>query len=212
MTASSKRFLLLCLLLAAGIVLPFLIWGESFEKHFSLEGSREWMEGFGRHAWLAGILLLVGDIVLPIPGTIVMSALGWKYGWLLGGLISSAGAFCAGSVAYLACRHLGRPAARWIAGEESLEKAHRYFEKRGVWIVALSRWLPVLTEAIACLAGLASMPRRQFFPALLIGSLPMGFAFAAIGHLGHHNPAVAIALSALLPLGFILLTRKHFKA
>ena len=190
---------LLVILLLAGIILPFLIWGEAFDATLSPEGARAWMETYGDWAWLAGIVLLVADIVLPIPGTVVMSALGWKYGWLLGGCIAAAGSTLSGASAFFLCRGFGRGAARWIAGEEGLKKGEALFEKRGGWLVALSRWTPVLPEAVACLAGLCGMKRRIFFPALACGSLPLGFAFAAIGHLGHESPTLALALSALVP-------------
>ncbi|HCN29103.1 MAG TPA: hypothetical protein DIT64_10180, partial [Verrucomicrobiales bacterium] len=102
---------LLVILLLAGIILPFLIWGEAFESMLSLEGARAWMENYGSWAWLAGVALLVADIVLPIPGTVVMSALGWKYGWLLGGCIAAAGSMLSGAAAYFLCRRLGHGAA-----------------------------------------------------------------------------------------------------
>ena len=60
--------------------------------------------------------------------------------------------------------------------------------------------MPVLPEAIACLAGLVKMNLRTFLIALICGSLPVGFAFAAIGALGKSSPALAMILSALLPI------------
>lgn len=197
---TSHLSLLVGLLLAL-VIGPFLIWGEAFESALSLEGARAWMERFGPWAGLGGVLLLVGDIALPVPGTVVMSALGWMYGWWWGGLLSSVGSILSGMVAYGLCRWLGRPAALWIAGEAGLEKGHAFFEARsGGWLVALSRWMPVLPEAVACLAGLVRMPWRPFLWALVCGSVPLGFAFAAVGHLGQKSPAAALAFSAVLPV------------
>ena len=200
MTRGNRSLIILILVILAGIIVPFVIWGAAFDKTLSLEGARQWMEGYGAWAWAAGIVLLVADIVLPVPSTVVMSALGWMYGWWIGGLICSAGSMLSGIVAYGACRWLGRGAARWIAGEEGLRRGEEIFEKRGGWLVALSRWMPVLPEAVACLAGLSRMRRRVFFPALVCGSLPTGFAFAAIGHLGQSEPGWAMALSCIVPV------------
>lgn len=194
-----RSLTLLVLLLLAGILLPFVIWGEAFDAALSLEGSRAWMEGWGDWAWCAGLLLLVGDIVLPIPSTVVMSALGWMYGWFWGGCLAAAGSLLSGLTAYGLCRRFGRGLARRIAGEDGLQRAERLFARRGGWLVALSRWTPVLPEAVACLAGLARLRRRVFVSALACGSLPLGFAFAAIGHLGHDSPAMALSLSAIVP-------------
>jgi uncharacterized membrane protein YdjX (TVP38/TMEM64 family) len=195
-----KRLLLVFFVLAALVVLPFLLWGERFET--ALEPARL-AEAFARArawAWLAGLGLLVADILLPVPGTAVMSALGLVYGWWLGGLLSALGSLAAGLFAYGACRRLGRPAARWLAGEEGLEQGERLFSgELGGWIVALSRWMPVLPEVVACLAGLARLPLRRFVPALCAGSVPLGFVFAAVGAGGEARPFLALALSALLP-------------
>lgn len=200
MTRGGRSLLILTLFILAGIIVPFMIWGERFDAVFTLEGARAWMESYGRWAWFAGIVLLVADIVLPVPSTVVMSALGWMYGWWWGGLAAAAGSMLSGIVAYTACRWMGRGVACWLAGEEGLRKGEEIFARRGGWLVALSRWMPVLPEAVACLAGLSKMRRRVFLPALACGSLPTGFAFAAIGHLGHDQPGWAVALSCLLPV------------
>ena len=208
MSGGVRRLLVLCAALLVVIVLPFVIWGESFEKALSLEGSRAWMDGFGGWAWAAGLGLLVSDVVLPIPSTVVMSALGWMYGWFWGGVLSVGGSVLSGCVAYGLSRFLGRGVAVRIAGEEGLRKAEALFETGGGWLVAVSRWLPVLPEAVACLAGLSKMRWRPFWVALVCGSLPLGFAFAAIGHLGHQSPGLAFALSGLLPLVIWWVARK----
>lgn len=200
MPARRGSFLLLILVLLGAILVPFFIWGGRFDATLSLEGAREWMQGFGTWAWAAGVLLLVADIVLPIPSTVVMSAIGWTHGWWAGGWICVLGSMLSGTVAYAACRWLGHGAAAWIAGAEGLRKAEALFAKHGGWLVAVSRWTPVLPEAVACLAGIARMPWRVFLPALACGSLPLGFAFAAIGHLGQTEPGGAITLSAVIPV------------
>jgi uncharacterized membrane protein YdjX (TVP38/TMEM64 family) len=197
-----SRLWLLVTVLLVMILTPFTIWGEWFEKMFDLRGAKAWMESLGPWAWLGGIALLVGDLVLPIPGTVVMSALGLVYGWFWGGVASVAGSMLGGLLAYVLCRKFGHKPAVWLAGEEGLAKAEGLFQsQRGGWLVALSRWLPMLPEAVACLAGLTAMPFRAFFIALLCGSVPLGFAFAAIGAMGVDRPGLALALSALVPVG-----------
>lgn len=208
---STWAFIGLLSLLLAGIIVPFMIWGEKFDAVLTLEGARQWMESFGPWAWLAGIGLLIADIALPIPSTVVMSALGWMYGWLVGGLIAAAGSFGSGIVAYGLCRWLGRTAALKIAGEEGLERGAAFFARRGGIVVTVSRWMPVLPEAIACLAGLVKMRWSVFVLSLACGSLPLGFAFAAIGHLGHASPAWALALSALLPIGLWIVAKRWLR-
>ena len=69
-----------------------------------------------------------------------------------------------------------------LAGREDLEKGERIFgSEAGGFIVALSRWLPVMPEVVACMAGMSQMPFGRFLVALACGSVPLGFAFAGIG-------------------------------
>jgi len=195
-------------LVLLGAIAPYLIWGEALEAAFSVEGARAWMAGYGAGAGLAGVGLLVADLLLPIPSTLVMSALGLAYGAWVGGLYAAAGTMLAGLVAYGLSRWLGRPLARRLAGEEGLRRGEELFERGGAWLVAGSRCLPILPEAVACLAGLHRMPFRTFLLALACGSVPTGFLFAAIGALGQAEPAWALGLSVIFPVALWLAARR----
>jgi uncharacterized membrane protein YdjX (TVP38/TMEM64 family) len=206
------RLLGLFLLLALVVSIPFLIWGPGFERSFSQEGAVAWLTGYGPWAGVAGILLLMSDLFLPIPATAVMAALGFVYGPIAGGLIATLGSFLSGALAYLLCRWYGRPAAVRVLGADELGNGERLFARVGGWLVVLSRWLPVFPEVIACMAGLARMPPRAFFAALACGSAPLGFVFAAIGHAGVDHPVLAITLSAGLPPLLWLAVQPWFRA
>ena len=135
-----------------------------------------------------------------MPATVVMSALGAIYGPFIGGAAAAAGSFISGAIPYLCCRKLGRGAAEWIVGRDELAKGESLFGRYGGWAVALSRWMPLLPEVVACIAGMVRMPPGKFFAALACGSIPMGFAFAAMGHnMGADEPGLTIILSALVP-------------
>ena len=198
--------------LAVLFLIPFLIWGGLLETLFSQAGTVSWLEGYGRWAWAAGMLLLAADLVLPIPGTVIMSGLGFVYGPVWGGVISTVGSFLSGSLAYGLCRLLGRGAARRLLGEKDLEKGEHLFSNVGGWIVVLSRWLPLVPEVVSCMAGLTRMPARTFHLALACGSAPLGFVFAAVGHAGVSQPLLALALSALLPPVLWLIVQPFFRA
>ncbi len=193
------RLLLVTVGLGLLVVLPFLVWGEGFETAFSVEGTTHWLRQQGAWAWAAGIGLLVADLFLPIPGTSVMAALGIVYGPLLGGVVAAVGSILSGLVGYGLCRALGQRAFRLIAGDAGVATARDVFHRQGGWIVALSRWLPVLPETVACLAGLARMRFAVFVAALACGSVPLGFTFATVGHLGAATPWLVLLASAAAP-------------
>ncbi len=200
------RFSLIFLALAAIVAIPFLVFGDLVKP----ELTESWLRDCGSWAWAAGIGLLVGDLFLPIPSTAVMAALGHIYGWILGGTIGAVGSCAAGVVAYVLCLKLGRRAAIFLAGEKDLERGERLFSKVGGWLVALSRWLPVLPEAVTCMAGLVRMPWPSFLLALVCGSFPMAYTFAAVGTLGGKAPIVLSAVLPVLiwPVAHYLLRRK----
>ena len=205
------RLFLLFLGLVVLVLIPFFIWGETFLPIFQLDASIEWLSRYNQWAWAAGMILLLADLVLPIPATLVMSALGYLYGFIAGGLISAAGSFAAGAVGYWLCRLFGVRAAKKILGEKDFVKGERIFDRAGGWLVVLSRWLPVFPEVIACMAGLTRMPVNRFHLALACGSLPLGFIYALVGQTGVENPALAIVLSACLPPVIWILIQPVFK-
>lgn len=193
------RLLWLALALAVALLLPFIFFGEKFTSLFTGDAAVQWLRGCGTWAWAAVIGLLMADLVLPLPATGLMAAAGYIYGAWLGGAISAGGSFLSGVLAYSLCRRFGRGLALRFTGEHDLAEGDKLFRRSGPWLVALSRWLPLLPEVIACLAGLTRMPLKIFLLALACGSVPMGFAYAAIGAAGQENPRLAIALSIAVP-------------
>lgn len=193
------RLLATAIFFALLVCVPFAIWGEEFMRWFTGDAAIAWIRSWGAWGWLAVILLLISDLLLPIPATPVMSAAGYLWGPILGGLCSAAGSFCAGMLGYGLCRGFGRDVAVKLAGEAELVQHETLFQRSGPWLVAASRWMPVLPEVISCLAGLTRMPLRVFATALACGSLPMGFVYAGIGAAGQENPRLALALSILMP-------------
>jgi len=194
------RIILIFIALALLFAVPFVVWGSAFEGWLDGEGAVTWLRSSGSWAWILAVLLLAADLVLPIPATAVLAALGVVYGPLLGGIIGGAGSVLSGALAYGACRLAGSRAALFLAGERDLARGRRFFECSGGWAVVLSRWMPLLPEVVACLAGLMEMKPTRFFAALLCGSLPMAFCYAFAGHLGADQPLVVLAASALVPL------------
>jgi uncharacterized membrane protein YdjX (TVP38/TMEM64 family) len=197
--ASSNRLLLVIVALVASVLIPFAIWGDALENLFMAEGSFTWFQEFGRWAWLIAILMLMLDIFLPMPGTAIVTATGLLYGALWGTLIAFSGCMLSGLLGYAICRAFGRRGALWLLGKRGLEKAETTFLNTGGWIVALSRWLPVFSEVVSCMAGLSRMPPRYFVTALACGSFPFALSFVLLGTAGVDHPMIAIIGSIVIP-------------
>jgi uncharacterized membrane protein YdjX (TVP38/TMEM64 family) len=152
-------------------------------------------------AWAVGIALIWADLVLPIPQTAVIAALGIIYGTLLGGLLGSLGLITGGLLGYGLMLTSARRLVQRFVGPRSLHKMKSLFDRGGAWAIVLTRSLPYsIPEAMAFLAGLASMPLDKFIAALSIGSVPTAFAFAAIGAGWADQPILALAVSYVLPI------------
>lgn len=201
------KFVAIVIGLAIFISAPFFLFGDRLAQLFAGDGIISLLQGYGDFAWAVAILLLVADLAFPIPTTAVMAALGMIYGPVPGGVVAAAGSVISGLVGYTLCRHLGRPFALWLTGEQGLAEGERIFGGFGGWIVAMSRWLPIVSEVVACIAGLSRMPFPTFFTALLCGSVPLGFLFSTIGHVGGGYPVLTLVLSAALPFVLWALVR-----
>jgi uncharacterized membrane protein YdjX (TVP38/TMEM64 family) len=152
-------------------------------------------------AWAVGIPLIWADLVLPVPQTVVIAALGIIYGTVLGGLLGSVGLITGGLLGYVLMFTSARRMVKRFVGPQSLNTMESLFERTGAWAIVLSRSLPYsIPEALVFLAGLAGMPRRKFTLALAVGSAPTAFAFAAIGAGWADQPILALGVSYVLPI------------
>ena len=156
---------------------------------------------YGDWAWALGIVLIWADMVLPVPQTAVIAALGIVYGTLVGGLLGSLGLVTGGLLGYALMLTSARRFAQRFTGPRSLHKMERLFDRGGAWAIILTRSLPYsVPEAMVFLAGLAHMPLRKFAAAMTIGSVPTAFVFAAIGAGWADQPVMALAASYVLPI------------
>jgi uncharacterized membrane protein YdjX (TVP38/TMEM64 family) len=193
------RLIWLALGLALLFLIPFLIWGKEFGGWFNAEAAIRRLRAWGPLGGLAVVGLLISDLFLPVPTTGVMSAAGYLYGVWMGGIYSALGSVLSGLIAYGLCLCFGRRAAERLAGAKDLARGEVLFRRRGAWLVALSRCLPLLPEVISCLAGVTRMPFRIYLISLACGSLPLGFIYAAIGAAGQNRPGLALGLSLAVP-------------
>jgi uncharacterized membrane protein YdjX (TVP38/TMEM64 family) len=155
----------------------------------------------GSWAWAVGIALIWGDLLLPIPQTAVIAALGIIHGTLLGGLLGTFALITGGLLGYGLMRGAARRLAQRLVRPQSLRRMESLFERGGAWAIVLTRSLPFsVPEAMIFLAGLAGMPIGKYLTALTLGSVPTAFVFAAIGAGWADQPVAALAVSYLLPI------------
>jgi uncharacterized membrane protein YdjX (TVP38/TMEM64 family) len=181
-------------LLALIAVARIATLGDADASTDVLESVRTW-------AWAVGIVLIVADLVLPVPQTSVLAALGAIYGLALATLIGTIALVLAGVMAYLLMlTPVGRFMMRLLRGR-SREMIDALSNRSGPLAIALSRGLPYsVPEAIVCLAGLARMPVKTFLISLASGSAPTALLYAGIGAGWARDPLLALAISYVLPI------------
>lgn len=193
------KIILLFILMTFTFIIVYEICGQHFELFFSQEKCIEWFSRIKPFAWIIGIVLLIFDILLPVPATGIMAALGAVYGPWTGGIVSAAGSVCAGLIGYLIAKFLGQKASTRIASQEEVERFKLFFDRWGAYAVILSRIMPIIPEVTTILAGLSRMNFQRFFWALLAGSLPFSFLFSWVGSYSGFTPGTGILLAVLVP-------------
>ena len=151
-------------------------------------------------AALAGVTLLVADVVLPIPASLVMIAHGTLFGTLGGALLSVIGSVASALVAFAVGR-AGTPAIRRIVTESEHERASKLLGRWGVVAIAATRPVPILAETVAILAGSSHLRWYQAAIAAAVGSIIPAAAYAWAG--AH---ATGIVNHALVFAGVIIAT------
>ena len=125
------------------------------------------LQSAGPLAGALGVALLVADVLVPVPASLVMTAHGAMLGPLVGAGLSLLGGTGATLVAVWAGRR-GQVLVQRVASEEHRARAERLVARYGVVGVVATRPVPVLAETVAAVAGTAGMSLRR---AVLAGAL-----------------------------------------
>jgi uncharacterized membrane protein YdjX (TVP38/TMEM64 family) len=145
---------------------------------------------------LTGAVLLALDIVLPVPSSVVATAVGAAAGPWLGTLANAAG-LTAGCAAGLLLGRSGSPLARRILGGAQFRRVESGLARYGIVALLICRAVPVLAEASIVAAGAGRAP---FWPALAasgVANLVIGAAYAFAGTAG---TGIAAAAAIGLPV------------
>ncbi len=164
-----------------------------------LTDPRPWLEGNALPAAVVGVGLLVADVVLPVPSSLVMIAHGAAFGALAGTALSLTGSLGAALLGFAVGRRGGRLLDRLVPPHERV-RADALLSRWGVLAVVATRPVPLLAETTVILAGSSRLGWRRTAVAALIGSIPAAVLYALAGSVAAQlaNPAAVFALVLLL--------------
>ena len=164
-----------------------------------------WLNRGGVWAAALGVGLLIADVVLPVPSSLVMVAHGALFGVVGGTLLSLLGSTGAAMFGFWIGRRGGRLLESLVTAEERA-RADLLLDRWGALAIIVTRPIPLLAETVAIMAGASPVGWGRTVLAALAGSLPPALLYALTG------AAVASFQSASLMFAFVLLVAGIFWA
>jgi len=140
----------------------------------------EWLDRGGVTAAAVGVGLLVTDVFLPVPSSVVMVAHGAAFGAVAGTLLSLAGSVGAAALGFLVGRRSTRLVERLVTPAEKA-RADQLLQRYGALAVVVTRPIPLLAETTAILAGASPLGWGKFLGATIAGALPPAALYALTG-------------------------------
>lgn len=179
------------------ILVPFALWGDALDR-----AAPTWLAAPDSLTLLAllGIALLMVDVVLPIPSSVVGMALCWALGPLWGGVSMALGLTLSFALGYALGRLVPEQRLRLWVGAALWDRVRQKAQRQTLWWIVASRPLPVLAEMCALMAGVW---RVSAGPALMIAALSscgVAALYAGSAWLGQNAPHIAFTLLAMLTL------------
>lgn len=196
-----KRYLLIMALMMSCFVALFLVV-EALGVPLLVDPT-PWMNRGGTLAGIIGVGLLIADVLLPVPSSLVMIAHGAIFGVAFGTLLSLLGSAGAAAFGFAVGRRGGKLLERVVTREERV-RADRLLKRWGTLAIIVTRPVPVLAETVAIMAGASSLGWGSVIFASLVGSLPPALLYALTG------AAVTSFQSTTLMFGVVLLVAGLF--
>jgi uncharacterized membrane protein YdjX (TVP38/TMEM64 family) len=139
-----------------------------------------WLDRGGALAAALGVGLLVADVFLPVPSSVVMIAHGALFGAALGTVLSLAGSLGAAALGFFVGRRSTRLLERLVSPQEKA-RADQLLQRYGALAVVVTRPIPLLAETTAIIAGASPLGWGKMLGATLAGSLPPALLYALTG-------------------------------
>lgn len=192
---SLKRYMLVML----GLLVFFLaLFGLAEALQWPLlTDPMPWLQKAGPVAMAVGVGLLIIDVLLPVPSSVVMLAHGALFGPYLGTLLSLLGSMGATAFGFALGRRGGKVLERMVTPQEK-QQADALLQKWGALALIVTRPLPLLAETTAILAGASPMPWHRMLLASFLGSLPACGLYALAGATSAHYASGAVMFGLVL--------------
>ncbi len=181
-----------------GVLLALFLIAESLDLG-PLTDPTPWLDRGGVAAALVGVGLLLVDVVLPVPSSLVMIAHGALFGLTVGTGLSLLGSTGATMVGYMLGRRGGQFLVRDVS-EDDRREANTLVHRWGLLAIIVTRPVPLLAETTAIMAGISAMRWWVVLIGAIIGSLPAALLYAFTGALATSMESGLIAFGLVLAM------------
>jgi uncharacterized membrane protein YdjX (TVP38/TMEM64 family) len=181
-----SRELLAAVLLVAAVFTVLILTGN-LEPALSLflnpEYLKQVLEPYGFYAAFILIgLLLLNNILWPIPGHGLGVACGLIFGVFWGTVVCMIGTTLSTVIAVLISKKWGRPAARKILGKEKFQKYEHMASSRDIWPFVIFILVPVIPDdATAYLGGLTDLETWRLIFVMSLARFPGALTLIVFG-------------------------------
>lgn len=192
-----KRYATVAISIATFVLVSFLIV-QALEIPILVDPS----DKIGAGGWAAALIgggLLLADVFIPIPSSVIMIAHGAAFG-VLGGFLLSLSASIGGAMIGW---WLGNRGSVWmdrIVSADEKRQANAFIQRYGVMAIIISRLLPIIAETVAVMAGTTNLGWKRMLVATSLGAIPPALIYAIAG-----SATTDIASGLLVTVGVILL-------
>lgn len=194
-----RRYLILigCMVLVLGLLFAVV---EALGVPLLTDPS-PWLDRGGWVAVAVGTGLLIADVVLPVPSSVIMVANGAIFGIVVGSLLSLVGSVGAAMVGFLIGRRGGSLLNRIVRPAE-VERANQLLDRWGLLAIIVTRPVPLLAETMAIIAGTSRLEWRRVLAAVVVGAVPASILYAVTGALASgFASGVAVFVAVILLAG-----------
>lgn len=153
-------------------------------------------------AALVSVGLLAGDIVLPVPSSLLMIANGALFGVALGTALSMLGGLMSTFIGFYIGRKGDKLINRFVK-EKERERAEAIIRKWGLLALIVTRPVPLLAETVSIMAGSAGISGKQVFWTSVLGYLPGAFLYALTGASALTIESGLISFSVVIGIAFL---------
>ena len=174
-----KLFFITVFLIASVLAALYILKISGFlDKIDSVEDLRSYISSYGSYAALAFILIqFLQVVVLPIPAFITVGAGVLLFGPLYGAIYSCTGIILGSLVAFFIGRLFGVKVARWLVGQENLEKGLKTIKGKDKIVLTFMFLFPFFPDDILCfVAGITTVSPLFFVIMIFITRIISVFA------------------------------------